>query len=142
MHRTISKSIFLGVLYSWSLPALTAGVQISSSDGIYAIEHANLIPMTANTVLADHTLVVRDGRISEICPSADRCAPSDARVISAQGKYLIPALVDSHNHFGGVAFDGRDETRIRTRNQHLRQYVMFGVMTANITYCLRCCSGS
>ena len=43
--------------------------------------------------------------------------------------YLIPGLVDSHNHFGGVAFDGRDETRIRTRDQHLRQYVMFGVTT-------------
>ena len=94
-----------------------------------AITNANVIPMTSDEVLEDHNIVVEADRIAAICGSGEDCVPSDALKIDGTGKYVIPGLVDSHNHFNGMAFDGRDETRIRTRNQHLRQYVMFGVTT-------------
>jgi len=101
----------------------------ASASEVYAIERAKVIPMTSETVLKDYTVVVRDGKIAQICPRKEKCAPEEAIRIDAKGKYLIPGLIDSHNHLQGVAFDGRDATRIRTRNQSLRQYVMFGVTT-------------
>ncbi len=96
-----------------------------------AIEHATLIPMTSRTpsVLEDHTLVIRDERIADICPSSPGCTPAGAQVIDGAGRFVIPALADMHNHFGGFAWDGTDASRIRMRDQNLRQYVMFGVAT-------------
>ena len=96
---------------------------------VTAITGADIIPMTSEAVLDEHAIVVENGRISALCPATAGCVPAGATVIDGTGMFLIPGLVDSHNHFGGVAFDGRDETRIRTRDQHLRQYVMFGVTT-------------
>ena len=96
---------------------------------VTAITGADIIPMTSEAVLDEHAIVVENGRISALCPATAGCVPAGATVIDGTGMFLIPGLVDSHNHFGGIAFDGRDETRIRTRDQHLRQYVMFGVTT-------------
>ena len=96
---------------------------------VTAITGAAIIPMTSAAVLDDHAIVVENGRIAALCPATRECVPSGAIIIDGTGRFLIPGLVDSHNHFGGIAFDGRDETRIRTRDQHLRQYVMFGVTT-------------
>ena len=112
-----------------TLLASYACAQVTAASGVYSVEGATLIPMTSETVLTDHTIVVRDGRIAAICPSEEDCSPRDAIVIDASGKYLMPALADMHNHFGGIPFDGRFETRVRMRNQNLRQYVMFGVTT-------------
>ncbi len=101
--------------------------QAPAEAGVYAIEGVTVVPMTSDTVLENRTVIVRGGRIAAICPAADRCRPGNAVTIDGSGKFLIPALADMHNHFGGFAFDGRDETRVRMRNQNLRQYVMFGV---------------
>ena len=105
------------------------GASQSAAADATAIVGADIIPMTSDVVLDDHTIVVENGRILSLCPVGGGCLPSYARVIDGAGKFVIPGLIDSHNHFGGIAFDGRDETRIRTRDQHLRQYVMFGVTT-------------
>ncbi|MFN0179010.1 MAG: amidohydrolase family protein [Gemmatimonadales bacterium] len=129
MLSTRSAIVLLGAAAS-IVPAGTASGQRSGSPRRYAIEHVNVISMTSDSVLENHTVIVEDGRIADICPAAARCAPGTAVTIDGAGKYLIPALADMHNHFGGFAFDGRDETRIRMRNQNLRQYLMFGVMTA------------
>ena len=96
---------------------------------VTAITGADIIPMTSSAVLDDHAIIVENDLIVALCPDTAGCVPAGATVIDGTGRYLIPGLVDSHNHFGGFAFDGRDETRIRTRDQHLRQYVMFGVTT-------------
>ncbi|MGE0552079.1 MAG: amidohydrolase family protein [Gemmatimonadales bacterium] len=110
------------------LPAALPGQALAQS-GAFAIEHVALIPMTSDTVLPDRTVLVRDGRVAAICRSDERCAPAGAERIDGRGKYLIPALADMHNHFGGFAFDGRDQSRVRMLSQNLRQYLMFGVMT-------------
>ncbi|MEZ4588212.1 MAG: hypothetical protein R2909_17680 [Gemmatimonadales bacterium] len=109
------------------VPTVLPG-QAVAPGGEYAIEHVAVIPMTSDTVLPDRTVLVRDGRVAAICPAAERCAPKGAARIDGRGKYLIPALADMHNHFGGFAFDGRDESRVRMLSQNLRQYLMFGVM--------------
>ncbi|MDX2058267.1 MAG: amidohydrolase family protein [Gemmatimonadales bacterium] len=97
---------------------------------VTAIERVHVIPMTSDTVLRDRIVVIRNGRIAAICRATERCVPAGAARIDGGRRYLMPALADMHNHFGGYAFDGTDAGRIRMRNQSLRQYLMFGVMTA------------
>lgn len=58
----------------------------------------NVIPMDRERILANQTVVVRGGTIVEIGDTAKIQIPKDATRIDAQGKYLIPGLVDMHTH--------------------------------------------
>ncbi|WP_372782913.1 amidohydrolase family protein [Phenylobacterium sp.] len=63
------------------------------------IEHVTVLPMTAaGPVLRDRTVVVRDGRIEKIAPSAGFHGAGGAPRIDGRGKYLMPALADMHVH--------------------------------------------
>src|SRR6266851_5181228 len=64
--------------------------------GTLAITNVSVIPMTSETVLKDVTVVIRNGRIAFVGPSAAASIPSGARRIDGRGKYLIPGLADMH----------------------------------------------
>ncbi|MGG5258916.1 amidohydrolase family protein [Phycicoccus avicenniae] len=64
-----------------------------------AIEGASYVVTVddADTVLTDTTVVVEDGTITEVRPSAD--GPVDAdEVLDARGRLLMPGLVNLHTH--------------------------------------------
>lgn len=63
-----------------------------------AIGHANVLPMTSDTVLSDHAVLVRDDRIVEVVPMARFKAPAGVEVLDAAGRYVLPGLVDFHVH--------------------------------------------
>lgn len=64
-----------------------------------AIVGVSVVPLTAGaTVLPDHTVLVRDGRISAIGKREQISVPSEARVIDGRGRYMMPGLADSHVH--------------------------------------------
>lgn len=64
----------------------------------FAITHATIIPMDREHVLHDHGVIVRGDRIEALAPSAELPIPSDALVIDAGGKTLLPGLGDMHVH--------------------------------------------
>jgi imidazolonepropionase-like amidohydrolase len=66
--------------------------------GTFAIINVTVIPMSRDTLLAESTVLVRDGRIVEMGPTRSIRIPSGARRIDARGKYLIPGLADMHAH--------------------------------------------
>lgn len=66
--------------------------------GSFAITNVTVIPMTRDTMLANHTVVVQDGRITAITPSRSARIPDGARRIDGSGKFLIPGLADMHTH--------------------------------------------
>lgn len=68
------------------------------SEGVIAITHASVIPMTRDTILRDATVIVRDGRIVTVGPAASTAVPRGARIIDGTGRYLIPGLADMHVH--------------------------------------------
>lgn len=54
---------------------------------------ANIVPLTGNeTVLRDHTVIVRDGRIAAIGPRRRIAVPADAIQIPASGQYFWSTL--------------------------------------------------
>jgi imidazolonepropionase-like amidohydrolase len=63
------------------------------------IEHARLVDGIADEALDGATVVVHDGRLEYVGPSAEAPRPpQDARHIDARGLTLLPGLVDAHVH--------------------------------------------
>jgi imidazolonepropionase-like amidohydrolase len=71
----------------------------------YAFVHANIIPMDAERVWSDQTLITQNGRITQIGAAAEVIVPDDAVQIDATDQYLIPALSDMHIHLEGDAWN-------------------------------------
>jgi hypothetical protein len=63
-----------------------------------AIVHVNIVPMEGDSVLTDHTALVRGGRIIGLGPSNSTIIPDGATVIDGSGLLLLPGLTDAHVH--------------------------------------------
>ncbi len=62
------------------------------------ITHVRVVPMDRETVLDDRSVVIVDGRITRVAPSADVTIEPGAQVIDGAGKWLLPGLADMHVH--------------------------------------------
>jgi imidazolonepropionase-like amidohydrolase len=59
----------------------------------------NVVPMTGgDSILADRTVIVRDGHIAALGPTSAVNVPRNAVRVDASGRYLMPGLVDAHVH--------------------------------------------
>jgi imidazolonepropionase-like amidohydrolase len=72
--------------------------QSSPATQASAFVNVNAIPMDSDRVLADWTVVVRDGRVIATGPASAIKVPADATVIDGRGKYLLPGLAEMHGH--------------------------------------------
>jgi imidazolonepropionase-like amidohydrolase len=72
--------------------AAAAGAQTTAFVGV------NVIPMDRDRVVENQTVVVRDGRIVSVGPSAQAAIPTDATRIDGRGKFLLPGLAEMHAH--------------------------------------------
>lgn len=68
------------------------------ADGAFAITGATVIDGTDRAAVEDATLLVRDGRIAEVGPSARVTIPAGVRRIDGRGKTIVPGLWDMHAH--------------------------------------------
>jgi imidazolonepropionase-like amidohydrolase len=65
-----------------------------------AITDATIITVSG-AVLRNAAIVLRDGKIAAVGPSAD--IPKNAEVIRGKGLYIMPGLIDTHSHIGVYA---------------------------------------
>lgn len=63
-----------------------------------AFTNVNIVTMTSDKVLEDHTVIVRDGLIATVGPAETTAIPADAEVLDASGFHLMPGLADMHVH--------------------------------------------
>ncbi len=82
-----------------AVPALSSGAQAPGATPV-AVVDVTVIPMTKDgpRSLAHQTVLVRDGKIAEVGPTARVRVPDDAQRIDGRGKYLIPGLAEMHGH--------------------------------------------
>lgn len=66
--------------------------------GAIAFVDVAVIPMDRERVLEGQTVVVRDGRIAAMGPSASVTVPAGATRVEARGHYLMPGLAEMHAH--------------------------------------------
>src|ERR687890_460854 len=86
-----------------------------------AFTNVNVIPMDRERVLANQTVVIKNGLIAEIGDAKKVKLPKNATRIDGTGKYLIPGLVDMHTHLLSDSDEypdsiGPDELRVMVAN--------------------------
>jgi imidazolonepropionase-like amidohydrolase len=82
-------------------------------------------------VIERGTVVVRDGRIAEVGPTASVRIPEGATRVALAGKTLMPGLVNAHGHLSpveGLRTGPEFYTRANLERQ-LRAYATYGVTT-------------
>ncbi len=65
---------------------------------IVALQHVTVIDGTGSAAQTDQTIIISDGNISAIGPSASTAIPAGARVMDLTGYTVIPGLVGMHEH--------------------------------------------
>jgi len=104
----------------------------------FAFVHTNVIPMDKERVLSDQTVIVQNGRISEIGDAMGIIIPTGAIRIDAAGQYLIPTLADMHIHLEGQAWniifppDDQFSDADLDFNKILFPYIANGIITAQV----------
>lgn len=63
---------------------------------VLALMHVTVIDATAAAAKPDMTVIISDGRITEIGTSPKIHPPGNAQIIDAANKFLIPGLWDMH----------------------------------------------
>jgi imidazolonepropionase-like amidohydrolase len=99
------------------IAALACSPAAGLAQGSVVIRDVTVIPMTGAGPVARQSVVIRNGRIAEIGPSAQIRIPAEASIVDGTGKYLIPGLFEMHAHTS------------KTRASALGLYVVYGVTT-------------
>src|SRR6185436_14441774 len=84
---------------------------------VTALTHATVIDGTGAAPRKDVTIVMENGRIRDMGPSASTRVPSGAVVVDASGKFVVPGIINAHGHVGANPLP------------QLRQYALYGVTT-------------
>lgn len=88
------------ILRGFALAAVL-GCGAAEAQEVTAFVDVTVVPMDAERTLPGHTVIVRDGRIAEVGPSASVAVPAGAARIDGRGKYLMPGLAEMHAHVPG-----------------------------------------
>ena len=81
----------------------------------------SVIPMDRETVVANQTVIVENGRITYV--GGQRSAPAGATSVDARGKFLMPGIAEFHAHVPSGA-------QAAHAHRTLSLYVLAGVATA------------
>lgn len=116
--------ITLFVLSACNVQTTSDSNELADNPDAIAFVNADLLSMTEDGMLSDHTIVVVDGKIAALGPSAGVKIPGGATVIDASGKFIMPGLAEMHAHIP-VPQDGDD----RLVKETLFLYLSRGVTT-------------
>ncbi|HKS05769.1 MAG TPA: BadF/BadG/BcrA/BcrD ATPase family protein [Gemmatimonadaceae bacterium] len=75
-----------------------AAAYVSVSAPVVALTHARVIDGTGAPAKTDQTVIIQNGMITALGPTANTSVPAGAQTIDATGQSLIPGLVMVHEH--------------------------------------------
>jgi imidazolonepropionase-like amidohydrolase len=108
MRRRFTAPAFLAFGLLSAVTAACAGPEPSVSPAasgatgdVVAFVDVNVVPMDGERVLERQTVIVRDGRITEVGPTASVPIPAGATRLEGAGKYLMPGMAEMHAHIPG-----------------------------------------
>jgi len=110
----------------------------AAQDRAVAFTGARILTM-AGEAIENGTLVIKDGKILAV--GADVAIPADAERVAANGRVIMPGIVDTHSHIGQVAgADGSGPIQPEVRamdsidplSSNIAKARAGGVTTANI----------
>ncbi len=111
-----------------------------SEEKVWAFIGAQIIPVEGD-VIQSGTLIVAGNRIQAVGDSKRTRVPDGAQVVDVQGKVIMPGLICTHSHVGGIGGadnsgaiqpDVRIHDSINVRDSGFRRAVAGGLTTLNI----------
>ena len=106
MKRAFFVILLISLVSIYVLAQDTSNKQAPPYNKIIAFIDVNVVPMDSERIIRNQTVLVRNGRITEIGASRKIRAPKDAVIVEGKGQYLMPGLVDMHVH---LEYFERDE---------------------------------
>ncbi len=103
---------------------------VSVTEPVTALVNVTVIDGTGRAAQTGQTVVIRDGRIAEVGPSASVTVPAGARRMDLAGHTVIPGIVGMHDHLFYTAVGGRAAQMSFTGP---RLYLASGVTTIRTT---------
>ena len=99
---SFALTLWFALNLSFALVSSSALAQPVAPPRPIAIINASLIDGVRGAFASSASVVIRDGKIAQIVTGAFT-PPSDAQVIDARGRYLLPGLIDAHTHIASFA---------------------------------------
>ena len=112
--RIAGRILLLFGLALVGLPASGAPAPgLAAPDSVTLFRNASLIDGTGASLRRGVSILVRGERIAEVGPNASLSAPKGAKVIDATGLYVLPGLVNTHEHLATPPDRGFAEAEMR-----------------------------
>lgn len=100
--RNLANQTRIALLISFA--AFTEMMWGQSSANVVAIVGANLIDVRKGVAIEQSVVLAAADRITAVGRVGELAIPSGAKVVNAQGKWLIPGLVDMHVHISPAGY--------------------------------------
>ena len=134
MHRFLALALVTAAAAAALAP--TANAQNTPT----AFVGATIIPIDGETI-DDGVLIIENGTITAVGPTRSTPVPPDAQLVRLPGKVIMPGLVDTHSHIGGVGAADRSGPiqpgvrvydSINVRSSGFRRAIAGGLTSLNI----------
>ena len=94
--RLLAAAMFLQIIF---VP-IGANAQ-SSTPSVLVIEGGTLIDGNGSAPVTNSVIVIRGNKIESVSQKGQSSYPAGAAVINADGKFILPGLIDAHLHYSG-----------------------------------------
>ena len=99
-----SELLFRAVIRKWNVPLFcllltTLYVAPALAQEVIVIRGGTLIDGTGGPPLPNAVVVIRGNRIETVSRNGQASYPAGARVLEADGKFIVPGLMDAHCHY-------------------------------------------
>jgi len=122
------------------LIVFTGTACVTAQDAPRAFVGARIIPIQGEEI-GDGTMVVHQGKITAVGPTGSVAVPHGATRVDAAGKVIMPGLICTHSHIGGIG--GADSTApiqpdvriydsLNVRDSGFKRALAGGLSTLNI----------
>jgi imidazolonepropionase-like amidohydrolase len=106
-----------------------AAGQTADPGSVTAFVGATVWDGTGAPSMSDAVILVREGRVAAVGPSADVDVPDGAERVDLTGRYVMPGMINAHGHVGGtLGLEGGHYSEANVLD-HLGLYARYGVTT-------------
>ena len=123
LGRRISSAALKGALALLLAASLHAETKV--------LRNFTLLDGTGRAPVAGSSMIIQDGKISWIGPTAQLKAAAGAEMVDLTGKFVMPGIINLHGHLGNtidLVQDGKNFTR-KNIEANLHTYAIYGVTT-------------
>jgi imidazolonepropionase-like amidohydrolase len=142
-----TRAVFVAALALWCASAVpgefptTVVYAQAPASRVVAIVGASVVNLSGGAPIANAAVVITGDRITAVGPAATTAIPPGAEVIRANGRWIVPGLMNMHVHYG-LILPGRQGAELANESEaalalrmasNARTSLMSGVTTTRST---------